>query len=169
MPTDLSLILAETAAIAGDATGLFTVASLIALITLTALEIVLGIDNVVFIAILADNLPEKQRKLARRVGLLLAMVARIALLFAIAWLMGLKSVLFEIPFMTEPHPTPEQLEAASGGAVALGVSGKDLILLAGGLFLVAKAAWEIRHQVEHTLLEPECLSNPPRIDGANVP
>lgn len=148
MPIDL--LIAESAAIAGNAQGLFTVSSLIALVTLTALEIVLGIDNVVFIAILADNLPESQRRLARRIGLLLAMVSRIVLLFAIAWLMGLTATIFEIPFMNEPHPTPEQLEAAEGAAVLLGISGKDLILLAGGLFLVGKAAWEIRHQVEHT-------------------
>jgi predicted tellurium resistance membrane protein TerC len=142
---DIPLLLAEVGVpVSGDA-GLFTMASLVALVTLTTLEIVLGIDNVVFIAILADALPESQRKTARRIGLLLAMVSRIALLFAIAWLMGLTATLFEIPFMTEPHP-PE----GSEGPVPLGISGKDLILLGGGLFLVGKAAWEIRHQVEHT-------------------
>lgn len=147
----LPILLAETA-VAGQSapSSLFSVASLIALLTLTALEIVLGIDNVVFIAILADALPKSKRKAARRLGLLLAMCSRIALLFAIAWLMGLTTTLFEIPFVPEPHPTPEQLEAAADAAVPLGISGKDLILLVGGLFLVGKAAWEIRHQVEHT-------------------
>ena len=143
--TDIPLLLAEAGAPVSGEAGLFTMASLVALVTLTSLEIVLGIDNVVFIAILADGLPESQRKAARRIGLLLAMAARIALLFAIAWLMGLTKPLFEIPFMTEPHP-PEGAE----GAVPLALSGKDLILLVGGLFLVGKAAWEIRHQVEHT-------------------
>ncbi len=145
MLADLSILLAEAPVIATGDAGLFTVASLIALITLTSLEIVLGIDNVVFIAILADALPKSQRKAARRIGLLLAMLTRIALLFAIAWLMGLTKTLFEIPFINEPHP-PEGTE----GAIPLGISGKDLILLAGGLFLVGKAAWEIRHQVEHS-------------------
>ncbi len=147
MPVDLPILLAETASALAtpESAGLFTVASLVALITLTSLEIVLGIDNVVFIAILADALPESKRKLARRVGLLLAMVCRIALLFAIAWLMGLTRPLFELPFMNEHHP-PEGAE----GAVPLALSGKDLILLAGGLFLVGKAVWEIRHQIEHT-------------------
>lgn len=146
MLTDLVIALTETPALPpGDTPGLFSVASLIALVTLTALEIVLGIDNVVFIAILADSLPESQRKAARRLGLLLAMIARIVLLFAIAWLMGLTKTLVEIPFIDEPHPPRD-----TNGPVPLGISGKDLILLAGGLFLVGKAAWEIRHQVEHT-------------------
>ena len=149
MLADLHLVLAESAAAANPA-SLFSVPSLVALVTLTTLEIVLGIDNVVFIAILADALPESQRKTARRVGLLLAMLARIGLLFAIAWLMGLTPTLFEIPFIPAPHPTVEQLEATGDATVRLGISGKDLILLAGGLFLVGKAAWEIRHQVEHT-------------------
>ena len=81
MLADLHLVLAESAAAANPA-SLFSVPSLVALVTLTTLEIVLGIDNVVFIAILADALPESQRKTARRVGLLLAMLARIGLLSA---------------------------------------------------------------------------------------
>lgn len=144
--THLTLAFAEAAPVASGGTpGLFSIASLVALVTLTALEIVLGIDNVVFIAILADGLPESKRKLARRLGLFLAMFSRIALLFAIAWLMGLTTPLFEVPFIHEPHAASD-----SGSPVPVGISGKDLILLVGGLFLVGKAAWEIRHQVERS-------------------
>ena len=142
---DFPVLLAEAAAPISGGESLFTMASLIALVTLTSLEIVLGIDNVVFIAILADSLPESQRKAARRIGLLLAMVSRIALLFAIAWLMGLTRPLIELPLLSDPHP-PADAEAP----LPLALSGRDLILLAGGLFLVAKAVWEIRHQIEHT-------------------
>jgi len=143
--------------------GLFTTASLIALLTLTALEIVLGIDNVVFIAILAGSLPESQRAAARRLGLLLAMGMRIVLLLGIAWIMGLTEPLFEIPFLHEPaaHAAAQaaaeaaETEAASPGqspeaAANLAISGKDLALLLGGLFLIAKATWEIRHQTRHS-------------------
>lgn len=107
---------------------LLTVESLVALLTLTALEIVLGIDNVVFISILSGKLPEADRPKARRLGLFLAMFFRIALLLAISWVMGLVKPLFE-PF---GHP----------------FSGRDLILLVGGLFLIAKATHEIHDKLE---------------------
>ena len=68
----------------------------IAFLTLTALELVLGVDNIVMITVLADRLPERQRALARRVGLALAMLARIGLLFSLTWLMGLEATLFEL-------------------------------------------------------------------------
>lgn len=123
---------------------LLGVSSLIALLTLTALEIVLGIDNVVFIAILSNRLPEHQRGLARRVGLLLAMGTRVLLLLGIAWVMKLTSTLFEVPFFNDPHP-PTDTDLS--GPSPLAISGKDLVLLLGGLFLIAKATWEIRHQV----------------------
>lgn len=97
-------------------------------LTLTVLEIVLGIDNIVFISILSDKLPEKQQPNARRVGLLLAMLMRIALLFCIAWLIGLTEPLFDV-FSHE-------------------VSGRDLIFLAGGLFLLAKSVHEIHQKLE---------------------
>jgi predicted tellurium resistance membrane protein TerC len=100
----------------------------VALLTLTALEIVLGIDNIVFISILAGKLPEGQRDMARRVGLLAAMVMRIALLLVLGWVMGLTAPLFEVL----SHP----------------FSGRDLILLGGGLFLLAKATWEIHERLE---------------------
>ncbi len=100
----------------------------IALGTLTALEIVLGIDNIIFISILVGRLPEAQRAFARRVGLGLAMITRLALLFSIAWVMGL----------TEPWVTVFTYE----------ISGRDMILVGGGLFLVAKATHEIHNSLE---------------------
>src|SRR5687767_9160348 len=89
----------------------------IALVTLTFLEIVLGVDNVIFIAILAGKLPEAQQEKARRLGLILAMLTRIALLFSIAWVIRLTQPLFTL--------------------VGHSFSGRDLILLGGGLFLLA--------------------------------
>lgn len=100
----------------------------IALVTLTSLEIVLGIDNVIFIAILASRLPNNQQKLGRNLGLGLAMVTRIALLFSITWVMGLTE-----PFMT---------------LLAHEISGRDLILVLGGLFLLAKSTVEIHSSLE---------------------
>jgi len=100
----------------------------IALLTLTTLEIVLGIDNVVFISILAGKLPPEQRERARTLGLGLAMFMRVALLFSLSWVIGLTDPLFEV--------------------FEKGFSGRDLILLAGGLFLVAKATMEIHEKLE---------------------
>ena len=100
----------------------------IALVTLTILEIVLGIDNIIFISILSGRLPEEQRPRAMRIGLGVAMGARIALLFSIAWVMRLTEPLFEL------------LDHA--------ISGRDLILVGGGLFLLAKATFEIHHKLE---------------------
>ena len=116
---------------------LLTVESLTALVTLTCLEIVLGIDNVVFIAILAGKLPAGQQSLARRSGLGLAMGMRIVLLFAIGWVMGLTAELFSFPrFWT------------SDAADRHDVSGRDLILLLGGLFLMGKATYEMHEKLE---------------------
>lgn len=100
----------------------------IALGTLTALEIVLGIDNIIFLSILVGRLAENQRAVARRLGLGLAMVARLGLLFSISWVMGL----------TEPWFT----------VFAQTISGRDLILIGGGLFLLAKATHEIHNSLE---------------------
>jgi len=100
----------------------------IALGTLTALEIVLGIDNIIFISVLVGRLPERQRALARKLGLGLAMVARLALLFSISWVMGL----------THPWITVFGQE----------ISGRDFILIGGGLFLMAKATHEIHNSLE---------------------
>jgi len=102
----------------------------IALGTLTALEIVLGIDNIIFISVLVGRLPQEQRNLARRVGLGLAMVARLGLLFSISLMMGLTAPLFTV--------------------LNQGISGRDLILILGGLFLLAKATHEIHESLEGT-------------------
>jgi predicted tellurium resistance membrane protein TerC len=108
--------------------ALFTTENVIALATLAGLEIVLGIDNVVFIAILTQRLPEARQAAARRIGLLAAMLMRIGLLLAIGWVMGLTAILFTV--LDQPF------------------SGRDLILLIGGLFLVGKATWEIHDKLE---------------------
>lgn len=107
----------------------------ISLITLTVLEIVLGIDNIVFISILAGKLPREQQDKARQLGLGLALITRVLLLLALSWVMGLIDPLFHIPavlFLEHPHP----------------VSGRDLILLLGGLFLLWKATHEIHEKLE---------------------
>lgn len=122
-----------------------------ALLTLTLLEIVLGIDNIVFISILVDRLPESMRKKARMIGLGLAMVMRLLLLFTLKWIMGLVAPLFQIPI----HPAlfgalysdeVAKVIAANGGM--LGISVKDLILLGGGFFLIWKSTKEIHHKLE---------------------
>jgi len=102
--------------------------SWIALLTLTALEIVLGIDNIIFISILAGKLPEDQQKMGRQVGLLMAMITRILLLFSIAWLTRLTAPLFNV-FSYE-------------------ISGRDIILIVGGLFLLGKSTFEIHERLE---------------------
>jgi predicted tellurium resistance membrane protein TerC len=100
----------------------------IALVTLAALEIVLGVDNVIFISVLASKLPRDQQARARRVGLLGAMLTRILLLFSLAWLARLTAALFTVAGQE--------------------ISGRDLILIGGGLFLLAKATWEIHDNLE---------------------
>ena len=102
--------------------------SVISLLTLIALEVVLGIDNIVFISILSSKLPENEQKKARRLGILLAMVMRIGLLAVIAFIMKLNKDLFTL--------------------AGNGFSGKDLILIAGGLFLLYKSVTEIHHKME---------------------
>ena len=99
----------------------------IALLTLTALEIVLGIDNIIFISILVDRLPDHQQKKARLIGLGLAMIMRILLLLSLSWVMGLNETLFAV--------------------MGHEVSGRDLILLGGGLFLIWKSTQEIHHSL----------------------
>jgi predicted tellurium resistance membrane protein TerC len=107
---------------------LFTTENLIAFLTLTVLEIVLGIDNVIFVAILSGKLPEHQRALGRQLGIGLAVITRILLLLAINWIMRLTEPLFA-PFGNE-------------------LSGRDLILLVGGLFLIGKSTFEIHEKLE---------------------
>src|SRR3990167_10158275 len=100
----------------------------IALLTLTVLEIVLGIDNIIFISILAGKLPVEKRKRARIIGLSLAMITRIALLFSLTWIMRLTNPLFNI--------------------LSQEISWRDLILIFGGLFLLAKSTHEIHDKLE---------------------
>ncbi len=100
----------------------------ISLATLAALEIVLGIDNIVFISIVSGKLPQEQRLRARRLGLALALITRLLLLASLSWVMGLSKPLFEV--------------------VGHAVTGRDLILILGGLFLIAKATFEIYDKVE---------------------
>ncbi|MBI4638518.1 MAG: TerC family protein [Candidatus Rokubacteria bacterium] len=102
--------------------------ALISLVTLTAMEIVLGIDNVVFIAILTARLPAHRQPFARRLGLALALGTRLGLLGALSWMMGLTA-----PFFT---------------VLGRGISGRDVILFGGGLFLMGKATWEIYDKLE---------------------
>ena len=114
----------------------------VALFTLTALEIVLGIDNVIFISIMAGKLPPEQRDRARVLGLAAAMIMRIGLLFTISFIVGLTAPLFEII----GHP----------------FSGRDLILIGGGLFLLAKSTFEIHERLEGA-------ESGPRIATAKMP
>ena len=108
--------------------AIFDLNGLTALVTLTFMEIVLGIDNIVFIAILVARVPTEQQNKIRNLGIFLALFMRLGLLFSISWVMTLKDPLFEI--------------------FARGVSGRDLILLGGGLFLIGKSTLEIHSKVE---------------------
>ena len=108
--------------------ALLTSEGLLALVTLTFLEIILGVDNVIFISILSGKLPQQQQARARRVGLMAAMLMRILLLLSIAWIIRLTAPLFTV--------------------FGRGVSGRDLILIGGGLFLIGKATLEIHERLE---------------------
>jgi len=105
-----------------------------ALVTLVIMEVVLGIDNLIFISILSNKLPDGQRQKARRLGIGLALVMRLALLSAIAWLVGLTAPVFDLGLSGEGFETQ--------------FSWRDLILIAGGLFLVWKATKEIHHTID---------------------
>jgi predicted tellurium resistance membrane protein TerC len=100
----------------------------IALVVLTVLEIVLGIDNIIFIAIMTGRLPEHKRSSARRIGLAMAMITRVGLLFCLTWIMGLTKPLFTV--------------------LAQEISGRDIILISGGMFLLVKATLEIHNKIE---------------------
>lgn len=112
---------------------LFTVDVLVAFLTLTFLEIILGIDNVIFISIITGKLPENQRKKATQIGLFLAMFMRIAMLFGITWLTRMKAPLFSIDW----------------GWFSANINGQALILLLGGIFLIWKSTKEIHNKVNH--------------------
>ena len=102
----------------------------ISLVTLTVLEIVLGIDNIIFISILAGKLPAERQAKARQLGLSLALITRVLLLMSLTWLMGLSKPLFTLPVLNH------------------GLSGRDLILLLGGLFLIGKSVVEVHEKLE---------------------
>ena len=108
-----------------------TAEGLIALLSLTALEIVLGLDNIVFISILAGDLPEEQQPKARKMGLAFALITRLLLLFSISWFMGLTAPLFTL--------------------FGIEFTGRNLILLIGGVFLIGKSAYEIYEKTEDFL------------------
>ena len=112
-----------------------------ALATLLVMEVVLGIDNLIFISILSNKLPEAQRQKARRIGIGLALVMRLALLSTIAWLVGLTAPVFDLGIEGAPAAHGEP-------AFETEFSWRDLILIAGGLFLVWKATKEIHHNVD---------------------
>lgn len=133
--------------------NLFTVDALISLLTLSVLEIVLGIDNIVFVSILAGKLPADKQKKARRLGMTLAMFIRIGLLMSISWIMSLTTPLFN-PGSWIGVQNPKWLEMAE-------ISGRDLILLIGGLFLIYKSTSEIHEKLEGS----EHSTDTPKVAG----
>ncbi len=114
--------------LAQDFQELFSIASLISLLTLAVLEIVLGIDNIIFISIIADKLPREKQGKARTLGLMLALLMRILLLFSISWVVSLKDALIFID--------------------DFGVTGRDIILFSGGIFLLYKTTLELHNKVQ---------------------
>jgi predicted tellurium resistance membrane protein TerC len=110
----------------------------ISLLTLTFLEVVLGVDNIIFISIVANKLPVHQQAKARNMGLMLALLMRLGLLFTITWMMKLKDPVLTVPFIDDP--------VNPGNPLAF--SWKDIILIAGGIFLLIKSTLEIHHKLE---------------------
>jgi predicted tellurium resistance membrane protein TerC len=117
-----------------------------ALLTLIVMEVVLGIDNLIFISILSNKLPENQRQKARRIGIGLALAMRLGLLSMIAWIVGLTAPVVDLGFTGPP-------DAHGNPAFETSFSWRDIILFAGGLFLVWKATREIHHSVDDKLEE----------------
>lgn len=130
---------------------LYSPTAWIAFLTLTGLELVLGIDNIIFISILVDKLPPERREFARRIGLFLALFMRISLLLVLAWIVGLVKPIFAIYLQ---HGGLNMMLGAppivEGVRNLISLSGRDLILIAGGLFLIWKSVGEI-----HQLMEGE--------------
>lgn len=144
--------------------SLFSFDALTALLMLTVMEIILGIDNIVFIAIITGRLPESQRSFARRAGLVAAMIMRILLLFCITWLMGLEKPLVEL---SDFAPTAGLAERLAEDPELNELSGRDLILLFGGLFLLYTAVREIHHKIEGGEEESEIGNLPGGEGGAS--
>lgn len=131
---------------------LLSIDALIALFTLTLLEVVLGIDNIIFISIVSNKLPEENQAKARNIGLVLALVFRVAMLFGITWIMGL---------------TAPWIEMEAFG-YELNLSGRDIILLVGGLFLIAKSTAEIHHKIEGTSEEEKGEVAPKKVSVPKI-
>ena len=113
---------------------IFTTAALTSIFSLTLLEIVLGVDNIIFVSIISSKLPHAEQKKARNIGLIMAMAIRILLLFALGWILGLQTDLFNLQDF--------------GMSINMGFSGKDIILFIGGLFLIYKSTSEIHQKLE---------------------
>jgi len=127
-----------------DFKDLFTVASLVSLLTLSLLEIVLGIDNIIFVSIATDKLPKEKQKRARTLGLSLALVMRILLLLSITWIIRLTKPLF---YVSDSFPF-FGLDAPTGAGFSYDCSFRDLILMAGGIFLLFSSTREIHKKIE---------------------
>lgn len=156
------MLFANAVELAAD-TSLFSFDALMALITLTVMEIILGIDNIVFIAIITGRLPEDKRSFARRFGLFLAMGMRILLLLMIGWIMQFGEPLIHL---SDFAPSESIAEYLSEDSEVDEISGRDLILLFGGLFLLYTAVREIHHKIEGGEEEAE-IGNLPGDDGAH--
>lgn len=156
------MLLASSVAIPAD-TALFSGESLVALLALTVMEIILGIDNIVFIAIITGRLPEAKRSFARRLGLFLAMGMRILLLLTIGWLYGLEKGLFTL---SEWMPIESLAERLAEDPEINEISGRDLFLFFGGLFLLYTAVREIHHKIEGGEAEAEIGNLPGDTGGA---
>ena len=135
-------------------------AAWLALLTLIALEVVLGVDNLIFIAILSNKLPEHQQQRARRIGLALALIMRIALLMLIGWLVTLQTPIFDLGIVGPP------VEGTNKVSFETAFSGRDLILLTGGLFLLWKATKEIHHSMEPEDDSGDLLDKTPGVAAA---
>src|SRR5688572_1577931 len=128
----------------GEIDSLYSGAAIIALVTLTLLEIVLGIDNIIFISVLTERLPAEKKARARKVGLILAMVMRVGLLMSISWIIGIVTPIPGLGHVLAPVMGDDKP-----------LNWRDLILLSGGLFLLYKSVTEIHESLEGTEAERE--------------
>lgn len=126
---------------------LLTPNGFVSLLTLTIMEIILGVDNIIFISIIADKLPKEKQNFARTTGMLFALVARVGLLFGLTWIIGLSASLFNINDLM--LAVGVNLHLGQQAIEHLGISGKDIILIGGGLFLLAKSTSEIHSKLSN--------------------